>query len=105
MMPSGHGFSRRYPKERKASPFRAGLKATTRTESSAAPGQKGNTMEDRKQSVIPNSTCDVDAAAYAVGRKHNGMPPAKLGAPKGMGLGRRGADQPKEHTKYKTYKG
>jgi len=41
-------------------------------------------MEDRKQSVIPTSgPLPVDAAAYAIGRNHKGMPPAKLGVPKG----------------------
>jgi len=64
-------------------------------------------MEDRKQSVIPTSgPLPVDAAAYAIGRNHKGMPPAKLGVPKGkMGLGRRGPEQPKESPKYKWYDG
>jgi hypothetical protein len=56
-------------------------------------------MADRKQAVIPDSTCGVDAAAYAEGRKHADMKP--IGAIKAnMGLGRRGADQPKQTPKY-----
>jgi len=50
-------------------------------------------------SVIPNSTCDVDAAAYAIGRKHADMKP--LGTINGkMGLGHRSVDQPAEHPKF-----
>ena len=56
--------------------------------------------KENKASVIPNSGPGVDAKAYAIGRTHGGNPPAKLGVPKGkMGLGHRGADQPKESPK------
>lgn len=63
-------------------------------------------MSDRKQAVIPDSTCGVDAAAYAIGRNHKGNPPAKLGGIKAnMGLGRRSEAQPRETPKFKTYRG
>ena len=53
-------------------------------------------------SVIPDSTCGVDAAAYAIGRNHKDMAP--LGAIKGKtGLGHRGADQPLEHVDKAAY--
>jgi hypothetical protein len=57
-----------------------------------------------KAGVIPNSGPDVDAAAYAIGRNHKDMAP--LGGIKAnMGLGRRGADQPKESPKYPMHRG
>jgi hypothetical protein len=63
-------------------------------------------MKDRMQSVIPTSGSGVDAAKYAVGRMHKGNPPAMLPAPKNMGMGRRGADQPKMGVPaFKTHKG
>jgi hypothetical protein len=61
-------------------------------------------MANERQSVIPNSGPDVDAAAYAIGRNHADMKP--LGTIKGKtGLGHRGADQPKESPNYPTHRG
>lgn len=52
-------------------------------------------MKTKTPSVIPDSTCGVDAAKYAIGRKHSDMGP--IGTIKAnMGLGRRGAAQPAE---------
>jgi len=55
-------------------------------------------------SVIPNSTKDVDAAAYAIGRKHGAMTPLKAIDGK-TNLGERSATQPLEHVKYTTHNG
>lgn len=61
-------------------------------------------MKNERQSVIPDSTCGVDAAAFAIGRKHSDMKPIG-GIKANMGIGRRGAEQPKESPKYTTHRG
>ena len=60
---------------------------------------------DRTQSVIPTSgPLTLDMAMYAEGRKHADMKP--LGTIKAnMGIGRRGADQPKEKVNYTRHDG
>jgi hypothetical protein len=61
-------------------------------------------MKNERQSVIPTSGPGVDAAAYAEGRKHKDMTPIG-GIKANMGLGRRGAEQPKETVKYCRHQG
>jgi len=61
-------------------------------------------MKNERQSVIPNSGPDVDAAKYALGRKHADMKPLD-GIKANMGLGRRGPEQPKETPKFKRHEG
>jgi hypothetical protein len=57
-------------------------------------------MKNERQAVIPTSgPTTLDAAMYAEGRKHADMKP--IGTIKAnMGIGRRGADQPKQTPKY-----
>ena len=56
-------------------------------------------------SVIPTSgPIPVDAAAYAIGRKHGAMTPLKAIDGK-TNLGERSAAQPLEHVKYTTHNG
>jgi hypothetical protein len=64
-------------------------------------------MKNERQAVIPTSgPTTLDTAMYAEGRKHGGNPPAKLGVPQGnLGMGRRGADQPKQTVKYTRHNG